>query len=140
MSEPFVYDPRYGLCKSPFGAAVCGTPVYFHCRPLASEDFTHCALVIHREFSGQREEREVPEHAGGGRQERSGEGSRESCKVVSRREDGQRALVGRVVFVFVRRVERAAESGLAAGPEHAIEWRVTQTSELLRDFVNGGKD
>ena len=59
MSEPFVYDPRYGLCKSPFGAAVCGTPVYFHCRPLASEDFTHCALVIHREFSGQREEREM---------------------------------------------------------------------------------
>lgn len=59
MSEPFVFDPRYGLCKSPFGAAACGTTVSLHCRPLASEGFTHCALVIHREFSGQCEEREL---------------------------------------------------------------------------------
>lgn len=59
MSEPFVFDPRYGLCKSPFGAAACGTTVSLHCRPLASEGFTHCALVMHREFSGQCEEREL---------------------------------------------------------------------------------
>ena len=59
MSEPFVFDPRYGLCKSPFGAAVCGTTVSLHCRPLASEGFTHCALVMRREFSGQQEEREL---------------------------------------------------------------------------------
>lgn len=59
MSEPFVFDPRCGLCKSPFGAAACGTAITFHCRPLASEAFTHCALVMHREFSDQWEEREL---------------------------------------------------------------------------------
>ena len=42
MSEPFVFDPRCDLCKEPFGAAVCGTAVTFHCRPLASEHFSHC--------------------------------------------------------------------------------------------------
>ena len=53
MSEPFVFDPRCDLCKEPFGAAVCGTAVTFHCRPLASEHFSHCALVAVCEFSGR---------------------------------------------------------------------------------------
>lgn len=51
MSEPFVYDPRYHLCKQPFGAVTCGESVTFHCRPLKSEGFTHCSLVMHQEFS-----------------------------------------------------------------------------------------
>lgn len=51
MSEPFVFDPRYPLCKAPFGAAFCGQTVSFHCRPLIREGFTHCALVMHQEFS-----------------------------------------------------------------------------------------
>ena len=59
MSEPFVFDPRYELCKTPFGAAVCGQEVLFTCRPLASEGFTHCALVLHREFAGQSQEFEL---------------------------------------------------------------------------------
>ena len=58
MSEPFVFDPRCDLCKEPFGAAVCGTAVTFHCRPLASEHFSHCALVAVCEFSGTRQELE----------------------------------------------------------------------------------
>ena len=58
MGEPFVFDPRCPVCKSPFGAVPCGTAVAFHCRPLASEGFTHCALVVHREFLG--EVREIP--------------------------------------------------------------------------------
>ena len=48
MSEPFVFDPRCDLFKTPFGAAVCGQEVTFTCRPLTSEGFTHCALVLHR--------------------------------------------------------------------------------------------
>ena len=59
MSEPFVFDPRCELCKTPFGAAVCGQEVLFTCRPLASEGFTHCALVLHREFAGQSQEFEL---------------------------------------------------------------------------------
>ena len=46
MSEPFVFDPRHDLCKTPFGAVPCGQSVTFHCRPLASEGFQHCAIVL----------------------------------------------------------------------------------------------
>ena len=53
MSEPFVFDPRCILCKDPFGAVSCGTMVSFHCRPLAKEGFTHCALILRHEFSGR---------------------------------------------------------------------------------------
>ncbi len=59
MSEPFVFDPRHSLCKQPFGAIACGKSVLFCVRPLAREGFTHCALVLHLEFSGVREEREL---------------------------------------------------------------------------------
>ena len=56
MSEPFVFDPRHPLCKTPFGAVPCGDAVSLRCRPLAAEGFTHCALVLHQEFSGLRQE------------------------------------------------------------------------------------
>jgi 4-alpha-glucanotransferase len=59
MSEPFVFDPRCTLCKFPFGAAECGASVFFHVRPLKSEGFTHCALVLYAEFCGHREEHEL---------------------------------------------------------------------------------
>ena len=59
MSEPFVFDPRCDLCKTPFGAVVCGTAVTFSCRPLRSEDFDHCALVLQGEFSGETREIEL---------------------------------------------------------------------------------
>ena len=59
MSEPFVFDPRYHLCKQPFGAARCGESVTFHCRPLKSEGFTHCSLVMHQEFSDVLKEFEL---------------------------------------------------------------------------------
>ena len=51
MSEPFVFDPRCEACKTPFGAVPCGKSITFHCRPLLQEGFTHCALVMHHEFS-----------------------------------------------------------------------------------------
>ncbi|MBE6995422.1 MAG: glycoside hydrolase family 13 protein [Ruminococcaceae bacterium] len=59
MSEPFVFDPRCDLCKTPFGAVVCGTSVTFSCRPLLSERFDHCALVLHGDFSGEVQEIEL---------------------------------------------------------------------------------
>ena len=59
MSEPFVFDPRYHRCKQPFGAVLCGEAVTFHCRPLKSEGFTHCSLVMHEEFSGILEEHQM---------------------------------------------------------------------------------
>ena len=59
MSEPFVFDPRCDACKQPFGAVPCGQSIKLHCRPLASEGFTHCALVWFQEFEGRREEREL---------------------------------------------------------------------------------
>ena len=51
MSEPFVFNPRSDLYKTPFGAVPCGESVTFHCRPLASEGFDHCALILRGEFS-----------------------------------------------------------------------------------------
>ena len=60
MSEPFVFDPSCDLCKEPFGAVPCGTAVTFHCRPLATEGFSHCALVLSCEFSGTQREQELP--------------------------------------------------------------------------------
>ena len=60
MSEPFVFDPRCDLCKEPFGAVSCGTAVTFHCRPLAAEGFSHCALVLSYEFAGTQREQELP--------------------------------------------------------------------------------
>ena len=59
MSEPFVFDPRHPLCKTPFGAVPCGGEVLFHCRPLAVEAFTHCALVVQMEFAGTEREIEM---------------------------------------------------------------------------------
>ena len=51
MSEPFVFNPRSSAYKTPFGAVPCGGSVTFHCRPLASEGFDHCALILRGEFS-----------------------------------------------------------------------------------------
>lgn len=59
MSEPFVFDSRCELCKSPYGAVSCGTAVTLHVRPLAAEGFSHCALVLRAEFAGRAEEREL---------------------------------------------------------------------------------
>lgn len=59
MSEPFVFDPRCDLCKSPFGAVVCGQTITLHCRPLTAEGFTHCSLLLYREFADLRTEQEL---------------------------------------------------------------------------------
>lgn len=59
MSEPFVFDPRSEYCKTPFGAVSCGQNMTFRCRPLTCEGFSHCALVLHHEFSDIHQEAEL---------------------------------------------------------------------------------
>lgn len=66
MSEPFVYDSLCEQCKQPFGAAVCGTDVIFRVRPLVSEGFSHCALIVREDFSGRCYERELSPAGTGG--------------------------------------------------------------------------
>ena len=60
MSESHVFDSRSPQFKTPFGAVLCGQGVTFTCRPLASEGFTHCAVIFRQEFSGIRQETELP--------------------------------------------------------------------------------
>lgn len=59
MSEPFVFDSRCEFCKAPYGAVPCGTAVTLHVRPLASEGFSHCALIRREEFAGRTVEQEL---------------------------------------------------------------------------------
>jgi 4-alpha-glucanotransferase len=59
MSEPFVFDSRCELCKYPYGAAVCGTSVILHVRPLAREGFVRCTVTLRSEFAGSSRELEL---------------------------------------------------------------------------------
>jgi len=61
MSEPFVFDPRCESCKTPYGAVPTSTPVTLHVRPLAQENFQHCALIQVHEFAGETIETELPQ-------------------------------------------------------------------------------
>lgn len=60
MSEPYVFDSRSPLYKTPYGAVLRGQSVTLTCRPLASEDFTHCSVLLHQEFAGIHTETELP--------------------------------------------------------------------------------
>ena len=60
MSEPFVFDSRCTYCKEPFGAVPCGTLISFRCRPLSSEGFVRCTLVMRHEFAQHTQEVEMP--------------------------------------------------------------------------------
>ena len=51
MSQTPVFDPREARCKSPFGAAACGTTVRFSTFPDAEESFCRCVLVVLHEFA-----------------------------------------------------------------------------------------
>lgn len=60
MSEPFVFDPRHSFCKTPFGAVPCGAAVTLCCRPLASEGFTHCAVILRGSSPVRKERSNLP--------------------------------------------------------------------------------
>ena len=50
MNTPSVFDSRDPRYKQPYGALLCGKEWSLTCRPLSSEGFTHCSVVIRREF------------------------------------------------------------------------------------------
>ena len=54
MSEPFVFDSRCIQCKDPFGAVPCGQNITLRCRPLVSEGFTHCAVMMTNDYTGEK--------------------------------------------------------------------------------------
>ena len=68
MRDPFVFDSRSEFCKSPYGAAPCGSDVVFHVRPLTRDGYSRCVLVARREFSGEEIQMELlPEAVDGER-------------------------------------------------------------------------
>ena len=60
MNVPAVFDSRDPLCKQPFGALPCGEALTLTCRPLSAEGFTHCSVILRREFAGHEMEAEMP--------------------------------------------------------------------------------
>lgn len=60
MNTPSVFDSRDPRYKQPYGALLCGKEWSLTCRPLSSEGFTHCSVVIRREFAGHEMEAELP--------------------------------------------------------------------------------
>ena len=60
MNTPAVFDSRDARCKKPYGALPCGEAWSLTCRPLSSEGFTHCSVIIRREFAGHELEAEMP--------------------------------------------------------------------------------
>lgn len=60
MNVPAVFDSRDPHCKKPYGALPCGERCTLTCRPLASDGFTHCSVIIRREFAGHEMQVELP--------------------------------------------------------------------------------
>ena len=60
MNTPAVFDSRDAHCKKPYGALPCGEPWSLTCRPLSIEGFTHCSVILRREFAGHQLEAEMP--------------------------------------------------------------------------------
>ena len=60
MNTPAVFDSRDPQCKQPYGALPCGTEWSLTCRPLSCEGFTHCSVILRREFAGHQMEAEMP--------------------------------------------------------------------------------
>ena len=60
MNTPAVFDSRDPFCKQPYGALPCGEEWSLTCRPLSQEGFTHCSVILRREFAGHQMEAEMP--------------------------------------------------------------------------------
>lgn len=60
MNVSAVFDSRDAQYKKPYGALPCGKGWSLTCRPLAREGFTHCSVIIRREFAGHEMEAEMP--------------------------------------------------------------------------------
>ena len=104
------FDPRDTRCKTPFGAAKCGTEVRF---TLFDDAFCGCELLIYREFAGAEDVCPLPPAEGGFSGTYTAPGEGELCWYVFRltRWDGTLSYLGK--------------NGLRPDRDGAERWQLT---------------
>ena len=104
------FDPRDTRCKTPFGAAKCGTEVRF---TLFDDAFCGCELLVYREFAGAEDVCPLPPAEGGFAGTYTAPGEGELCWYVFRltRWDGTVSYLGK--------------NGLRPDRDGAARWQLT---------------
>ena len=104
------FDPRDTRCKTPFGAAKCGTEVRF---TLFDDAFCGCELLVYREFAGAEDVCPLPPAEGGFNGAYTAPGEGELCWYVFRltRWDGTLSYLGK--------------NGLRPDRDGAERWQLT---------------
>ncbi len=104
------FDPRDTRCKTPFGAAKCGTEVRF---TLFDDTFCGCELLVYREFAGAEDVCPLPPAEGGLSGAYTAPGEGELCWYVFRltRWDGTLSYLGK--------------NGLRPDRDGAARWQLT---------------
>ena len=104
------FDPRDTRCKTPFGAAPCGTEVHF---TLFDDAFCGCELLVYREFAGAEDVCPLPPAEGGFSGAYTAPGEGELCWYVFRltRWDGTLSYLGK--------------NGLRPDRDGAERWQLT---------------
>ena len=104
------FDPRDTRCKTPFGAAKCGTEVRF---TLFDDAFCGCELLVYREFAGAEDVCPLPPAEGGFAGTYTVPGEGELCWYVFRltRWDGALSYLGK--------------NGLRPDRDGAERWQLT---------------
>ena len=104
------FDPRDTRCKTPFGAAKCGTEVRF---TLFDDAFCGCELLVYREFAGAEDVCPLPPAEGGFAGTYTAPGEGELCWYVFRltRWDGTLSYLGK--------------NGLRPDRDGAERWQLT---------------
>lgn len=104
------FDPRDTRCKTPFGAAKCGTEVRF---TLFDDTFCGCELLVYREFAGAEDVCPLPPAEGGFSGAYTAPGEGELCWYVFRltRWDGTLSYLGK--------------NGLRPDRDSAARWQLT---------------
>ncbi len=104
------FDPRDIRCKTPFGAAPCGTEVRF---TLFDDTFYACELLVYREFAAKEDICPLPPAEGGFSGSYTAPSAGELCWYVFRltREDGSTVFLGK--------------NGLTAERDGAVRWQLT---------------
>ena len=104
------FDPRDTRCKTPFGAAPCGTEVRF---TLFDDAFCGCELLVYREFAGAEDVCPLPPAEGGFSGAYTAPGEGELCWYVFRltRWDGALSYLGK--------------NGLRPDRDGAERWQLT---------------
>ena len=104
------FDPRDTRCKTPFGAAKCGTEVRF---TLFDDAFCGCELLVYREFAGAEDVCPLPPAEGGFAGTYTAPGEGDLCWYVFRltRWDGTLSYLGK--------------NGLRPDRDGAARWQLT---------------